>query len=161
MNTEWTTFKTGVTTRLLLYSVVPVLSATALIVFALDAFRKFHQSDPTRWLFAGIPLLVGLSILICLLAFLRHYSGRTVRVKGRLLEYKHKDESQEFAVDIAKMAYSGPGETRFKTILISDGSKFVELPELFLGKEQFHILAEHIRKTRHRQRQSRTSSYSL
>lgn len=161
MNDEWTTFKTGVTTRLLMYSVVPVLSAMALIAFALDAFRKFHHSDPTRWLFVGIPMLAGLSIIVCLTAFLRHYSGRTVRVKGRLLEYKHKDEREEFAVDIAKMAYSAPGENRFKTILISNGTNFVELPELFLGKEQFQILAEHIRKIRHRQRQSRTSSYSL
>ena len=106
-------------------------------------------------------MLVGLSILVCLFGFLHHYSGRTVRVKGRLLEYKHRDEREEFSVDIAKMAYSGPGGSRFRAILISDGVKFVELPELFLGKEQFHILAEHIRKTRHRQRQSRTSSYSL
>lgn len=159
MAKEWQTFKTGITPKVLLYSSFPLVCSLLLIIFSGEAFRKFHPNDPLRPLFVGAPLVFGLFLLLALGFFFNYYLGRTIRVKGRLLEYK--DSKVEFQVDIVKMAYSPPGEGRFKKIMVSDGKKFVQMPEIFLGREQFVVLAEHIRKNRERRRRPGTRTFSL
>jgi hypothetical protein len=162
VSAEWTIFKTGVTVRVLMYSLVAVIPAFVLIAFAVDASRKFQASDPARGFFVGVPFLVGIILLVSLGVLYHHYLGREVRVKDEMLEYKDKNPKENFEVNIARMAYSPPREGRFRMLMISDGKKFVQLPEVFLGKEQFRALAEHIRKCRERRRHSKSSTtYSI
>lgn len=158
MAEEWKTFKTGVTVKALALCSVPLLCSILLLGFAADAFRKFHYSDPVRPLFAGVPAVLSLAIVVSIAAVFRHYLNRTVRVKGKLLEYK--DPKIEFKTNIATMAYSPPGESRFKTLMLSDGQHFVQMPELFMSAEDFAVLAEHIRKRRLKRRTS-SKTYSL
>lgn len=152
-------YQTRLTAQALALSAAPTACALALFYFGLDAARKFSPADPARIPFAGIPLLVALILVSVVALTLHHFLNREVTIEDEYLVYK--DARTELHLEMARMAYSPPGEGKFfRTLMFSDGETFVQLPSLFLGDAPFNELHETISKSRRKARTDR-STYSL
>ena len=141
------TFKTRTTFKGLLYTLIPFCAALLLINFSLEAHRNFSPVDPSRWAFVIPPFLISVFVLISLLIFHKRYLGLKLVLKGRSLVYS--DRQGELELDIIDMAYSAPPEKGiFRTVMLSNGKRFIQIPEIFMEKESFHELVHTINKLR-------------
>jgi hypothetical protein len=151
-------FKTQITGKVLVLSVLPIGCAIALFYFSLDAFKKFAPSDPARIPFAGIPFLLSLVLVAVVGLTLSHFLHREVTVEEDYLVYR--DSKTELHLEIARMAYSPPNEGFLRMLMFSDGETFVQIPALFMGDKNFAALSEAISKKRRKARSDR-DTYSL
>lgn len=152
-------FRTSVTGKVLALAALPTACALLLLYFGLDAARKFSPEDPARIPFAGIPLLVALVLIAVVGLTLNHFLNREVTIEDDYLIYK--DSKNELHLEMAKMAYSPPGEGGFfRNLMFSDGETFVQLPAIFLGDGAFAELHETISKARRKSRAA-AITYSL
>lgn len=140
-------FKTRVTPKAAMYGAIPLTSALVLAHFAVDAANKFHPNDPVRVFFVGIPAVLSIVIILSLAIAAKHFLNRTIGVRGNELRYT--DGKNRLNLGIAEMAFSPPShKAMLKTIMFSDGVSFIQIPEIFLGAEQFNELLQLILKRR-------------
>lgn len=151
-------FKTKVTGKVLALSALPTGCAILLFFFGIDAAMKFDPSDPARIPFAGIPLLVAVILVSVVGITLNHFLRREITVEDEYLVYK--DPKTEIHLEIAKMAYSPPGEGFLRMLMFSDGETFVQLPAMFMDEKAFTELSDAIAKKRRKGRDGR-DTYSL
>ncbi len=140
-------FRTKITKKLAAMGMLPLAASAALAFFAFDAGRKFAPTDPSRYLFVGIPALISATILVSILAVCNHFLGRTISLTKDELTYK--DNKTVMTLPIAEMAYSPPSEdATLATIMFSDGNNFIQIPQLFLGETEFKQLTRFLKKRR-------------
>jgi hypothetical protein len=160
MSSKGKIYKTKITPKAAMYGAIPLTSALVLAHFALDAARKFHPSDPTRLLFVGIPALLSAVIVVSLLITTNHFLNRTVGIRDKELLYK--DGKKMLSLGVAEMAFSPPSDKALlKTIMFSDGVNFIQMPEIFMGREEFNELLEAIEKQRRVEDLSGQKTWSL
>lgn len=153
--------QTKVTGKLAAVLSVPFVSALALGFFGLDAWKKFGPQDPTRFIFAGGPILVATILLCAVLGICIHFLGRKITLTKETITYQ--DSSVLMTLDIADMAYSPPNSetSMLRTLMFSDGRTFVQIPALFLGDKMFNRLADYIKRSRRNLKETDQKTYSL
>lgn len=155
------TFRTGITPKVVGLSMLPTVPALLLFLFALDAFRKFHSTDPFRYVFTGAPLLIALILLGAVGVTLYQFLNREITLDGDRLAYS--DYKTEMTLLIRKMAFSPPGDSGpLKFLTFSDGETFVHIPKIFMADADFDRLVSEIKNRRRTGRiESGSSTYSL
>ena len=153
--------ETKVTGKLAAVLSVPFASALALGFFGLDAWKKFGPQDPTRFLFAGVPILIAVILLGAVLGICFHFLGRKITITKETITYQ--DSKVTMTLDIADMAYSPPNSetSMLRTLMFSDGRAFVQIPALFLGDKMFDRLAKYIKRSRRNLKEADQKTYSL
>ena len=151
-------YKTKVTGKVIVLSAFPIASAVALFYFGMDAATKFSSNDPARIPFAGIPLLIAITLVSVVGLTLNHFLRREITVEDEYLVYR--DPRTEIHLEIVKMAYSPPGEGFLRMLMFSDGETFVQLPAIFMDGKAFADLCDNIAKKRQKGRVDR-DTYSL
>lgn len=153
------TFKTKLTSKLLVISAMPLGCSLALLYFALDAAKKFAPTDPARIPFVGVPMLLAATLAAAVILLAHHFLHREVIIEDDFLIYK--DAKTELHLEISKMAYSPPSERGlFKMLMFSDGETFVQLPALFMDSRAFAQLHDTL-ASRRRKARTAHNTYSL
>lgn len=154
------TYKTRLTSKALFLGSIPLICAALLGHFALDAAHKFSPADASRYIFIGLPAVIAAGIVLTLLAVCYHFLNREITLNGSELQYR--DSKGVMHLAMTEMAYSPPAEGAvLRTLMFSDGATFVQIPEIFLGTEQFEDLIKHIKRHRRERDFSEQKTYSL
>ncbi len=153
-------FRTSVTGRAFILASPAIISSFLLLYFSWEASQKFSPADPTRYIFAGLPALVALCILLAVGLIFYRYSSQSVTLEGNRLNYR--GGGLILTMDVVRMAYSPPVDSGFlKIIMFSDGVHFIQIPRPFMSELDFVQLANEIDKRRRGGRLSSNTSYSL
>ncbi len=155
------TYTTGVTAKVIGLGLLPTVPAALLFFFALDAFKKFHSTDPFRYVFSGAPLSVAAILVGGVALMIYQFTNREIVLDGERLSYS--DYKTEMTLLVRKMAFSPPGDSGpIKFLTFSDGETFIHIPKIFMSDSDFDELVEEIKKRRRSNRiDSSSSTYSL
>ncbi len=159
-NVQAREFKTTLTPKAFLLASPVIMSSILVFYFALDAMTRFHESDPSRYVFTGLPIVVSFTLIAAVGLIFHRYTGQKVVLEARRLSYQGRN--LELTLDAARMAYSPPGDNGLlKVMMLSDGANFIQLPKPFMQDAKFEELALEIEKVRRVHRLGSSSTYSL
>ncbi len=154
------TITTRVTPKVLALIAVPIMAALFLVSLSVDANSKFSPMDPARLVFAGIPAVGGVGLLLLVGGCLAYCSGRELSVSGDRLLYK--DARRELDFEINQLECSRLRSPFRGVFELTDGVTSVQFPAIFLSESHLQILEEMIEQERKSGRQLKgKGSYSL
>ncbi|MCL5036063.1 MAG: hypothetical protein M1269_02995 [Chloroflexi bacterium] len=130
-------FRSKITGRIYLYSVIPILVSAWLIYIGLNNYDIFREPS-MKGLFSIMPIVLGILTLLVLFMLISHNVGKTIEMSPYKIIYKHRDF--HFGVLWGDLTFSeAQPDSIFATILISDGKNFGKIDRLFFS-DYFEIL---------------------
>lgn len=133
------------TKKAFVLAMLPVIVSCWLLYQGNLAAQKFHHTDPTRWVFILVPVILGLTILgVTCMAIYQNVIKQVVLSSSNVTFH---DGREKFVASLSRLAHSSPSSRGlFKVLLISDGVHFGQVVDVFMP--DFDDLVANLEKKR-------------
>ncbi|MCA9790289.1 MAG: hypothetical protein KC910_00780 [Candidatus Eremiobacteraeota bacterium] len=152
------TFNGVITNKAWALGIPAALVSLYLIFMGVSAGSKFGANDPTRFVFIGIPLVLGLTILgVTVTAFSQNITKQVI-VSDTNVTFR--EGNKKFVLSLSRLAINPPQNNLvMKSLLISDGIHFGQIYDVFL--DDFPELVKTLEKRKKRTDLSAQQEWTL